>query len=127
MKKRYYFLIPLLIAAEVSLQLYFGSVGWGTANSGVSFGLLKNLPVSVLFVAIFLFWGFSASHQEIGWRLVLLGGAANLMARLVLGGAVWDYLSVAGLGLWFNGADLLITAGVMIAIVEQFRKENGQT
>ena len=127
MKKRYYFLIPLLVVVEVSLQSYFRYVGWGITNSGVSFGFLKNFPVSLLYVVIFLFWGLSASRLETGWRLVLLGGVANLTARLVLGGAVWDYLRVPGMGLWFNGADLLITTGVMLAIVEQFRKENGQS
>lgn len=102
----------LLVPVELLLQSFFKGRGWGTSNSGISFGLLAGIPVGLLFVGLILLWLFLKSWPGRWWQLVLVGGAANLLSRLLWDG-VWDYLPVPLVNLWFNGADMAIFLGIV--------------
>jgi signal peptidase II len=62
--------------------------------------------------------------EHAAWCLLLAGGLSNLLDRLTPGGAVVDFLNV-GVGRLrtgiFNVADLAITIGVLLLLLEYWR------
>lgn len=101
---------------DIFFQLYAKSVGWGSANNGFSFGLLENKIPNfgfLLLVSELLFFVLLKKIIGFGWWLVIAGGSANAVARLITG-SVWDYLHWPFFfSLWFNLADISITLGVV--------------
>ncbi len=90
--------------------------GWGSINYGFSFGLGENLipPVLYLVLAIcFFIWVVFQKKRYLGWWLIVAGGLANGLSRLLFG-YVWDYFRLGPL--WFNLADVSITLGVILAL-----------
>lgn len=90
--------------------------GWGSANYGFSFGLAQNLLPPFLYLLLALGLLFFVLHRRIkslGWWLIVAGGLANGLSRVVFG-YVWDYFHLGFL--WFNLADISITLGVVLAL-----------
>src|SRR5262249_10481874 len=97
-------------------------------NTGISYGLMGNVPIAVLGViiaaaiALLTFWWFKATHPlvKIG-LMVCLGGALSNALDRVFYGAVADFFHFHWQD-WsfyiFNLADAAITFGVLLLILD---------
>jgi len=110
----------VLFLLDLFLQFYARSLGWGSQNSGFSFGFGENrIPAFVYLILVGILFIFIVRRKitGFGWWLVIVGGLSNAIARLVTG-EVWDYLHwTTGFSLWFNLADISITLGVVWQIL----------
>lgn len=107
-------------------------------NTGVAFGFLnnageiaKNSVIIFSFVFCALAYAFLQLYRNLTWFqaliavLLLAGGAANLVDRLIYG-AVFDFIDfhVAG---WhwpaFNFADIYISVAILLMLIESLRPE----
>ncbi len=94
-------------------------------NQGVSFGLFQGIPVWVvglIWIALFVYavkmrelWG------KVGVILILMGGAGNIISRVVYGGVVdnWNFLGILHNNVW----DWMIGVGVVIWLYQEFRRK----
>jgi signal peptidase II len=99
-------------------------------NKGVAFGLGGDISAALIGVTILLLMGllvFLAARGGTGWGVwlpaaLLLGGALGNLADRVRDGAVTDFID---LPLWptFNLADLAITLGVLLLLLDVERSE----
>jgi signal peptidase II len=99
-------------------------------NEGVAFGLGGDISAALIGVTIVFLVGvlvFLAARGGAGWPVwlpaaLLLGGALGNLADRVREGAVTDFID---LPLWptFNLADLAITAGVLLLLLDVERGE----
>jgi signal peptidase II len=99
-------------------------------NKGVAFGLGGDISAALIGVTILLLMGllvFLAARGASGWGVwlpaaLLLGGALGNLADRVRDGAVTDFID---LPLWptFNLADLAITLGVLLLLLDVERSE----
>lgn len=108
-----------LIVGDILLQFFFRQLGWGSQNTGFSFGLGQNIlpKFFYIFVSICLMlYLYFKRIRETGWWLIAGGGFANGFVRLFLG-YVWDYLHWnLFFSLWFNLADVYIVMGVFLLL-----------
>lgn len=99
-------------------------------NPGISFSLGADLPswvitvgtavvVGLLAVAAWRVTRTAAAPGQVGWGLVLAGAAANVVDRGI-DGVVTDYF-FTGWFPTFNGADVLITTGVVLLLLDSLR------
>jgi len=107
----------LLPGVPVGLQL--------TYNSGVAFGISLPSPLQeVLIIIAIMLVGYIALRQkhhlpdEIGFGLLLGGGSANIVDRM-LDGLVTDFIRVGSFPV-FNIADSCITLGIAVLCVHGF-------
>lgn len=93
-------------------------------NSGLSFSALRSHSWLVITLSIAVLIGLVRAIQRSGGTgscvalaLIFGGGFSNLIDRLLHGGEVTDFL---GIGNWFfcNGADVAISVGVALLIVQ---------
>lgn len=102
-------------------------------NRGVAFGLGGDISAALIGVTIVLLVGmlvFLAFRGGSGWLVwlpaaLLLGGALGNLADRVRDGAVIDFID---LPLWptFNLADVAITVGVLLLLLDVERSETGR-
>jgi signal peptidase II len=102
-------------------------------NEGVAFGLGGDISAVLIGVTIVLLVGllvFLATRGGSGWLVwlpaaLLLGGALGNLADRVRDGAVIDFID---LPLWptFNLADLAITVGVLLLLLDVERSDRGR-
>jgi signal peptidase II len=100
-------------------------------NKGVAFGLGGDISAALIGVTIVLLVGvlvFLAFRGGSGWLVwlpaaLLIGGALGNLADRVRDGAVIDFID---LPLWptFNLADVAITMGVLLLLLDVERSEN---
>jgi signal peptidase II len=100
-------------------------------NKGVAFGLGGDISAVligatiVLLVGLLVFLAFRGGGGWLVWlpAALLLGGALGNLADRVRDGAVTDFID---LPLWptFNLADVAITAGVLLLLLEVERSES---
>ena len=103
-------------------------------NRGVSFGLLRaeqdlarwGLVALSLAISLLLAWWLLRAERRmaaISYGLIIGGAAGNILDRIVHG-AVADFLDFSGLMFpyVFNVADAAITIGVLVLLVDTFRK-----
>jgi len=100
-------------------------------NKGVAFGLGGDVSAALIGVTIVLLVGllvFLAFRGGSGWLVwlpaaLVLGGAFGNLADRVRDGAVTDFID---LPLWptFNLADVAITLGVLLLLLDVERSEN---
>ena len=100
-------------------------------NKGVAFGLGGDISAALIGVTIVLLVGllvFLAFRGGSGWLVwlpaaLVLGGAFGNLADRVRDGAVTDFID---LPLWptFNLADVAITLGVLLLLLDVERSEN---
>ena len=95
-----------------------------SSNSGLSFSGLNGQSWLVMILSVGVLLGLSIVVRRaadtfscVAISLVLGGGLSNLIDRLLHGGRVTDFLGVLN---WFvcNGADLAISVGVGLVIVQ---------
>lgn len=104
------------LAGGIGLQL--------TANAGISFGLAAGASAWLVTATGALALGAAAyllrGARGIGLGLLIGGGLANLLDRLV-DGRVTDYVAV---GPWptFNAADVCITVGAVLILTHLLRR-----
>jgi signal peptidase II len=102
-------------------------------NEGVAFGLGGDISAALIGVTLVLLVGllvFLALRGGGGWGVwlpaaLLLGGALGNLADRVRDGAVIDFID---LPLWptFNLADVAITVGVLLLLLDVGRSEKGR-
>lgn len=96
-------------------------------NTGVSFGLLQNVPLwallgaTTLIVAWFIIWLLRAEQRTTAIALgLIVGGASSNIVDRMRHGAVTDFIDLHWEA-WhwptFNGADAAITAGAVLLLV----------
>ena len=124
--------LPLRLSVEVLGPLRLTMV-W---NEGVSFGFLQarhdlarwGLTAFALLVALALAaWARKADRRLLGVSLgLIIGGAVGNAIDRARFGAVVDFVDVSALGFFpwvFNIADSAITIGVILMLLESFRRE----
>lgn len=132
--------ITVLLIDQAIKQLFLGGFDWNspcislnlTFNKGVAFSMfaflgenLKYIQVTLISAVIgYIFWDKSTLKQyALPLGLVLGGGVSNLLDRFTHKGVV-DYVY------WhcgfdfaiFNFADVMIDLGVLLILIETFRK-----
>jgi len=123
-KVRSSFLIvsSIIVLVDFVLQSYFRKQGFGTANSGISFGIAQGLNFWLLVLPAMFFLSFVIFEILKGGRisvfLITLGFGAigNVIPRIIFGD-VWDYINYKPLSLWVNLSDFLITISVLSYIL----------
>ena len=110
-----------------------------TLNRGVSFGLLTPdsaiefysliaLLVTISIAVAVMAWRARTLITSAGFGFILGGALGNLFDRLLNGGAVFDflYLHLGKLPLFIcNFADIAISAGVVLLLVDAFFPKKG--
>lgn len=85
-------------------------------NDGISFGFFPGVPVWVIGIFWVVLFIYAVKMRElwgrVGVGLILIGGAGNIIIRVMYGGVV-DDLSLFGL-LYNNGWDYLIFLGLLV-------------
>ena len=98
-----------------------------TANSGISFSIGAHWSVTtvleaiVALVVVIAAWNARGMLVGVGFGLLTGGGVANTVDRLTSpGGRVPDFIAVGGFPV-FNVADVAVTLGAAVLIVEVLR------
>ena len=106
-----------LFFLDLSLKYFAVSGDYAVINQGVSFGVKMGSEwwIWIVYTVIFVWL-----YKQKMW-LILAGGVANVISRVVWGGVV-DYWSFLG---WFfnNLADWMVVVGAIYALV-QYRYGN---
>lgn len=121
---------------------FLGAIFEISLNPGAFLSLGAGLPVQVkqaifvigvlVFVGWAIYWALSrwtaSIKQAVPIYIIALGGASNLIDRIFREGHVVDYL-VLNLGSIhtgvFNLADVAITGGAILLLLDVFSKKNG--
>lgn len=124
--------LPLRLSVDLVWPLRLTMV-W---NEGVSFGFLQarhdlarwGLTAFALVVALALAaWARRADRRLLGVALgLIIGGAVGNAIDRARFGAVVDFIDVSALGFFpwvFNVADAAITIGVLLMLLDSFRKD----
>lgn len=94
--------------------------GVALVNKGISFGIALPLflivPVVLIIIFLIIKYRFGVSGG-----MIVAGGVGNLIDRINYGGAV-DFIRLPFIPV-FNPADVLITAGVVILLVDLGRSQ----
>lgn len=86
------------------------------SNLGAGLGFLNAFPVWVVILSLLLLLLLFRCAKQIEERLILWGGLANFLDRLVFG-SVTDWLQLPLTNLWFNLADVYIVAGIGLVLL----------
>lgn len=108
-------LLWLLAAAfDVTAQFYFHAKGYGSFNSGISFGLkFSEVQILIALLCLIVVFLYIKYRGETGVALILAGGLGNLIPRIIMSG-VQDYIFIPFVPVWLNFSDILIAGGVLI-------------
>ena len=115
-------LLVFLGIADVVGQSFFRAREWGMENNGISLGVGQGINEGLLWLvllfvlAVLVRNGIKDRQINVPLFLVAIGGGVNLWGRVLTGG-VWDYLKLPFFDLWFNFSDVMITIGVLLAIL----------
>ena len=125
--------LPLRLSVDLVWPLRLTMV-W---NEGVSFGFLQarhdlarwGLTAFALVVALALAaWARRADRRLLGVALgLIIGGAVGNAIDRARFGAVVDFIDVSAMGFFpwvFNVADAAITIGVLLMLLDSFRKDS---
>lgn len=112
----------------LSFELVFNrGTSWGLFHSQTdSIFWLITLGVIAITGAVFAYavLRFRAGHMILGEVMVIAGSLSNIIDRFFYKGVI-DFIELSyGGWVWpsFNGADMLIVFGVLIMMLEQYRK-----
>lgn len=105
-----------LVASDQILKFLAVKFSHPAFNSGIAFGIGKNVPV-IITAVVFLILVLSVykSKSGLGEMFLLAGGAGNILDRLMYGKIV-DWIKLGSL--WFNLADVYIVGGIAVIIVD---------
>ena len=127
-------ILTLVVGGVVFLdqasKLVISRLGFGySLNRGVVFGFLPNTNwvwmVVVVFFGVFLLWSLNRLSKSKSLReavclgFILGGGLSNIVDRFIRGG-VMDFMRV-GVGPWFNFADVFLSLGVFLALLDYYQ------
>jgi len=126
--------VALPVGASVEV---FGPLQWTRIwNEGVSFGLFQAqhdlmrwamVGFSIAVGVVLAFWARNQTRWVLGVGLgLLIGGALGNAIDRAIFGAVIDFIDVSRLGFFpwiFNVADSGITVGVVLMLLDGFRRE----
>jgi len=107
-----------VIVVDLVLAQVFLARGQAEINPGVAFSL--GLPKAMAFFALLGCVGLyllSQGREKIALFMVVIGGAGNMLMRVIWGGVV-DYLPFFG-GIVNNLSDYMIVGGVLAAIFDR--------
>lgn len=105
-----------LFLLDLGLKYLAVRGNYAVINQGVSFGLkIGSIWIYWVVWTILFVWLYKRKM----W-LILAGGAANLMSRIVWGGVV-DYLPFWGM-FYNNLADYMIVGGVFVAVISSLSR-----
>lgn len=85
-------------------------------NKGVAFGIFPNIPIWMFVLVLLALVFYAVKMRELWGRvgvwLIVIGGAGNLVSRVMFGGIVdnWNFFGL----LYNNGWDYLIFFGLVI-------------
>lgn len=82
-------------------------------NYGISLGIALDWWLLIVIGLVVI----TVKDRDLGWRLMIIGGIANLIDRLVFG-YVRDYWSLSAIGIYNNINDWLIFVGILWKIME---------
>ena len=108
----------------------FLSLGAGLTAQGRNLIFIGGVGAILLALLIYTLASRSLSRfATVALSLIIAGGLSNLYDRIFNHGAVIDFLNL-GLGAVlrtgiFNVADMFITAGVIMMLIESFKPESG--
>ena len=108
----------LLLGFDWGSKVVARVLGRYQTNLGIGLGLFNQLPTAVIIISgllILTLWHRLKSPAE---RLILTGGIANLVDRLV-NGKVTDWIYLPGVSLWLNPADIYISLGLVWFILAE--------
>ena len=109
-------LFILFVASDQILKFLAVKFFHPAFNSGIAFGIGKNVPV-IITAVVFLILALSIYKNKSGFgeMILLAGGAGNILDRLIYGKIV-DWIKFGSL--WFNLADVYIVGGIAVIIVD---------
>ncbi len=123
------FVVGGVVFLDQASKLIVSRLGFGySLNSGVVFGFLPDtnwvwMVVVVSFLVFFL-WSLNrlSKSKSLGEAVclgfILGGGLSNIVDRFIRGG-VMDFMRV-GVGPWFNFADVFLSFGVFLALLNYY-------
>lgn len=111
-----------LLLADFLSKRWFWLRGEYVENTGISFGWQIGANWWWIFVFACLSWWWLKLKDEsrVGERLIIVGGMANLIDRLIYGRVI-DWINLDFVGLWINLADLYISVGLGIMLVDYWQ------
>lgn len=102
----------------------------GVWNEGIAFSVQFPLwviyAVNLLLLIGILFWVANTElnvPSQVGAGLVVGGGLANLIDRLIHNGKVWDYIPFGPTG-YFNLADVAVSLGLLMLFYYWWREND---
>ena len=112
----------VLLLVDFLSKRWFWYRGGYVENTGVSFGWQIGADWWWILVFVCLCWWWLKLKEErrVGERMIILGGIANLSDRLIYGRVI-DWISLGFVGLWINLADLYISVGLGIMLMDYWR------
>lgn len=119
-------LVLLLLTADLGLKFFFRQSGKFQENTGVGLGLFSNFPVWVTLIIGLVLLTFLWRARSGGERLILIGGLANLLDRLIFG-SITDWLKLPWFSLWLNLADVYIVLGLGLVLGQSKIRRNEHT
>lgn len=132
-EKRVHFYTALLIGVWVMIDRLIDRwivlQGKGVVNPGGVGGFFPNIGwwwviwVIILLVIIDRWWRSLNKVEVAGWSIILAGGLANLVDRLMYGG-VLDYIYYPLINVYGNIADILLGLGVGILLMSLVRQRH---
>jgi signal peptidase II len=120
------FLVRFYLDATISVTSFLDFTL--VKNFGAGFGILQGQRLLLIVIPVIVAAGIIYFHKKLvtkeleryGYALVLGGAVGNLLDRIVLGW-VTDFINFS---FWpaFNVADSAISIGVVLLIIQEFRK-----
>jgi signal peptidase II len=119
--------ILILLLVDQVFKLFFSQQDGIVMNYGGVFGLFPGLSWTGLLAVVLLYLMVSLGKAKEGierWGLMLIvaGGLANMVDRILIGG-VRDFIYWPILNVWGNMADLWLTVGVGLLVIDSIRNQ----
>lgn len=112
----------VIVLTDIFLQTFLRSRYIGFENTGVSFGMgtewgsILSILAYTALICWYLYERWGLRNDQLYLYLLALGGAGNLVCRLVWG-SVWDYISLSIFPFSFNLSDVLVCLGAVSYIL----------
>jgi len=112
----------LVVIVDQSSKLWFLKNKGIVFNQGGVFGLFPGLPWTLVLVGV-LGWMVKMLFQarrdleRLGLVLIVSGGLSNVIDRVLIG-AVRDFIYYRSVNVWGNVADIVLTVGVGVLVIE---------
>ncbi|MEK6948434.1 MAG: signal peptidase II [Nanoarchaeota archaeon] len=138
MKKKYFYIIPILIILDIITKLYFKNKNINflkylnfnyTENTGAIFGILKNnnlffIILTIIIVILLVYLIKKEKKYQLELSIILSGAIGNLIDRIIYGYVI-DFIDTK---IWpiFNLADMYITIGIALILLKIITEEKSK-